>query len=256
MRYTWCQNIWFMEARKGALVYVQRTPPPDLTDRQWDYSKDFIPAAKATGHPRKLDMPQMVNALFSILVPSPTPTPQRSPAPPLPHSPTPPPTGCALRWKKLTNSPLVKGKQDARLSRIPALILPSIRGILHGNRIPELLIPIRIKAFSARSLRISWAPLQRSNAPTLQRSNAPTLQRSNAPTLPLAEPPPLCYTPSHRISPTHGASNTRFGWIVAFHYGDTEVPREQIFFFSLPESWRSLCLGGSIPIDPNIVSLV
>jgi len=42
------------------------------------------------------------------------------------------------------------------LSRIPALILPSIRGILNCNRIPELLIPIGRKVFSGSSLRIPW----------------------------------------------------------------------------------------------------
>ena len=66
------------------------------------------------------------------------------------------PTGCALRWKKPTNIPLVRDKQDARLSRIPALILASIRGILNCNEIPEFPIPIGRKTFSARSLRIPW----------------------------------------------------------------------------------------------------
>ena len=131
------------------------------------------------------------------------------------------PTGCALRCKKLTNSPLVKGKQNIRLSRIPALILPSIRGILNGNRIPELRIPIDRKSFSGSSLRIPWAcevplfprstTLQRFNAPTLQRFNAPTFQRFNASTLQRSNAPTLqrfnASTPQRSNAPTPQRSN-------------------------------------------------
>jgi len=45
-----------------------QTYPTDLTDRQWDYIKDLIPAAKAGGRPRNLDMRQVINAIFYILV--------------------------------------------------------------------------------------------------------------------------------------------------------------------------------------------
>src|ERR671929_1179395 len=40
----------------------------DLTDRQWDYIKDLIPAAKLGGRPRSLDMRQVINAIVYILV--------------------------------------------------------------------------------------------------------------------------------------------------------------------------------------------
>ena len=42
--------------------------PTDLTDRQWDYIKDLIPAAKAGGRPRNLDMRQVINAILYIVV--------------------------------------------------------------------------------------------------------------------------------------------------------------------------------------------
>jgi putative transposase len=45
-----------------------QTYPTDLTDRQWDYIKDLIPAAKAGGRPRNLDMRQVLNAILYILV--------------------------------------------------------------------------------------------------------------------------------------------------------------------------------------------
>jgi transposase len=45
-----------------------QTYPTDLTDHQWDYSKDLIPAAKMGGRPRSLDMRQVINAILYILV--------------------------------------------------------------------------------------------------------------------------------------------------------------------------------------------
>jgi putative transposase len=45
-----------------------QTYPTDLTDRKWDYIKDMIPAAKAGGRPRNLDMRQVLNAILYILV--------------------------------------------------------------------------------------------------------------------------------------------------------------------------------------------
>jgi transposase len=45
-----------------------QTYPTDLTDHQWDYIKDLIPAAKVGGRPRSLDMRQLINAILYILV--------------------------------------------------------------------------------------------------------------------------------------------------------------------------------------------
>jgi len=45
-----------------------QTYPTDLTDRQWDYIKDLIPAAKSGGRPRSLDMRHLINAILYILV--------------------------------------------------------------------------------------------------------------------------------------------------------------------------------------------
>lgn len=45
-----------------------QTYPTDLTDRQWEYIKDLIPAAKVGGRPRSLDMRQLINAILYILV--------------------------------------------------------------------------------------------------------------------------------------------------------------------------------------------
>ncbi len=42
--------------------------PTDLTDRQWEYIKDLVPAAKPGGRPRTLDMRQVVNAILYLLV--------------------------------------------------------------------------------------------------------------------------------------------------------------------------------------------
>lgn len=45
-----------------------QTYPTDLTDRQWDCTKELIPAAKAGGRPRSLDMRQVINAILYIVV--------------------------------------------------------------------------------------------------------------------------------------------------------------------------------------------
>jgi len=45
-----------------------QTYPTDLADRHWDCIKDLIPAAKAGGRPRSLDMRLLINAILYILV--------------------------------------------------------------------------------------------------------------------------------------------------------------------------------------------
>lgn len=42
--------------------------PSDLTDMQWQYIKDLIPAAKPGGRPRSLEMRAVVNAIFYVVV--------------------------------------------------------------------------------------------------------------------------------------------------------------------------------------------
>jgi putative transposase len=42
--------------------------PSDLTDTQWQYIKDLIPAAKPGGRPRHVDMRLVVNAIFYVVV--------------------------------------------------------------------------------------------------------------------------------------------------------------------------------------------
>ncbi len=42
--------------------------PSDLTDTQWQYIKDVIPAAKPGGRPRSLDMRFVVNAMLYVVV--------------------------------------------------------------------------------------------------------------------------------------------------------------------------------------------
>ena len=42
--------------------------PTDLSDRQWQCIKDLIPAPKAGGRPRRLDMRQVINAILYIVV--------------------------------------------------------------------------------------------------------------------------------------------------------------------------------------------
>lgn len=45
-----------------------QTYPTDLTNRQWDYIKDLIPAAKEGGRPRSIDMRQLINAILYIVM--------------------------------------------------------------------------------------------------------------------------------------------------------------------------------------------
>lgn len=45
-----------------------QTYPTDLTDRQWEYIKSLVPAAKAGGRPRSVDMRQVLNAILYIVV--------------------------------------------------------------------------------------------------------------------------------------------------------------------------------------------
>jgi putative transposase len=42
--------------------------PTDLTDSQWDYIKELIPAAKTGGRPRSLDMRMVINAILYVAV--------------------------------------------------------------------------------------------------------------------------------------------------------------------------------------------
>ena len=42
--------------------------PTDLTDRQWDCIKEWIPAAKSGGRPRTLEMRAVINAILYIVV--------------------------------------------------------------------------------------------------------------------------------------------------------------------------------------------
>lgn len=45
-----------------------QTYPTDITDSQWDYIKELIPAAKTGGRPRSLDMRQVINAILYVTV--------------------------------------------------------------------------------------------------------------------------------------------------------------------------------------------
>jgi putative transposase len=45
-----------------------QTYPTDLADRHWDCIKELIPAAKAGGRPRSLEMRQIINAILYIVV--------------------------------------------------------------------------------------------------------------------------------------------------------------------------------------------
>ena len=40
--------------------------PSDLTNEEWDYIKDLIPAAKPGGRPRTLSMREVLNAIFYV----------------------------------------------------------------------------------------------------------------------------------------------------------------------------------------------
>ena len=42
--------------------------PTDLTDSQWNYIKELIPAAKTGGRPRSLEMRQVINGILYLVV--------------------------------------------------------------------------------------------------------------------------------------------------------------------------------------------
>ena len=42
----------------------EKTYPSDLTDEEWEWIKDLIPAAKSGGRPRTLCMRAVLNAIF------------------------------------------------------------------------------------------------------------------------------------------------------------------------------------------------
>src|SRR5215813_3118879 len=44
----------------------EKTYPSDLTDEEWEWIKDLIPAAKSGGRPRTLCMRAVLNAIFSV----------------------------------------------------------------------------------------------------------------------------------------------------------------------------------------------
>ena len=41
--------------------------PSDLTDAQWDVLKPLIPAAKSGGRPRRVDLREVLNAIFYVV---------------------------------------------------------------------------------------------------------------------------------------------------------------------------------------------
>lgn len=45
-----------------------QTYPTDLTDRQWNYIKELVPAAKPGGRPRSVDMRQVLNTILYVVV--------------------------------------------------------------------------------------------------------------------------------------------------------------------------------------------
>jgi putative transposase len=45
-----------------------QTYPTDLTDSQWEHIKDLLPAVKARGRPRELELRQVVNAILYLVV--------------------------------------------------------------------------------------------------------------------------------------------------------------------------------------------
>jgi putative transposase len=47
---------------------LNQTYPTDLTDSQWEHIKDLLPAVKARGRPRELEMRQVVNAILYLVV--------------------------------------------------------------------------------------------------------------------------------------------------------------------------------------------
>src|ERR1043165_10248811 len=47
---------------------LNQTYPSDLTDSQWEHIKDLLPAVKARGRPRELEIRQVVNAILYLVV--------------------------------------------------------------------------------------------------------------------------------------------------------------------------------------------
>jgi putative transposase len=48
------------------LGVLNQNYPTDLTDSQWEHIKDLLPAAKARGRPRELDLREVLNAIFYV----------------------------------------------------------------------------------------------------------------------------------------------------------------------------------------------
>jgi len=46
----------------------QQLYPTDMTDSQWNIIQQMIPPAKSDGRPRMLDMRQVINAIFRLVV--------------------------------------------------------------------------------------------------------------------------------------------------------------------------------------------
>jgi putative transposase len=44
----------------------EKTYPSDLTDEEWEWITELIPAAKSGGRPRTLCMRAVLNAIFSV----------------------------------------------------------------------------------------------------------------------------------------------------------------------------------------------
>jgi putative transposase len=47
---------------------LNQTYPTELTDSQWEHIKDLLPAVKARGRPRELELRQVVNAILYLVV--------------------------------------------------------------------------------------------------------------------------------------------------------------------------------------------
>ena len=48
------------------MKYETQTLPSDLTDAQWAILEPWIPSPRPGGRPRKTDMREVVNAIFSL----------------------------------------------------------------------------------------------------------------------------------------------------------------------------------------------
>src|SRR2546428_13591649 len=56
-----------MDSISGNLGYMnEKIYPSDLTDEEWEWIKDVIPAAKRGGRPRTLCMRAVLNAIFYV----------------------------------------------------------------------------------------------------------------------------------------------------------------------------------------------